>query len=103
MVASVALGRDANDAVAALRDTADVRLSAAEFVEHAARGLEHALPGSGQHHPFTDPQEQRRLEARFDITQLVTQGGLRQIQADCRLRHAARVRNARDETKMADF
>ena len=85
---------------ASRRMSASVTLDVAE---HPPRGFEHAAPGRGQHHLPPDPDEERRLEPRLDVAQLVAQGGLGEKEPLGGPGHAAGVGDLGDQPQMADF
>ena len=74
-----------------------------DVAEHPARGFEHAAARGGQHHPAPEPHEERRVDPRFDVAQLVAEGGLREVQPRGRAGHAAGVGDPGDQLQMADL
>ena len=77
---------------------------ALDVAEHPPRGLEHAAPGRGQHHacrPSRD--EERRLEPRLDVAQLVAERRLGEEEPLGGPGHAAGVGDLGDQPQVADL
>ena len=75
----------------------------ADVGDHPARGFEHPASGRGQHHSPSEADEERRVDAGFDVAELMTEGGLGEKQPLGRLGHAAGVRNPGDQPEMANL
>ena len=103
MIAGVALGADANDAVAVVRQAAHVGFGALKLGEDATGRFQHAAACGREHEPASDAQEERCTEAPFDIPKLVAEGRLGEKQAVGRPGHAAGVGNLRDEPQVANL
>ena len=103
MIAGVALGCHANHAIAMFRELPDVFFNAPELFEDARCALEHTAAGRRQDHPFADTQEERGVEPRLDVAELMTQRRLGQVQSHRRLRHAASFRDPGDQAQVPYF
>ena len=62
VVAGIALRADPDDAVGVAGEPPDVLFGALDVAEDAARRLEDAAPGRGQHHPPAEADEEGRVE-----------------------------------------
>src|SRR5687767_1982750 len=103
VISGVALGADADGPLAVPGEPPHVVFGALHFAEHAPRRFEDAAPRLGQYHAPPESGEERRPEPPFDIAQLMTERGLREMQLPRRLRHAAGVGDPRHEPQMPDL
>ena len=102
MVAGVALRADAEHACLAGAQAPHVRFGSVDLFQDTPRRRQHALAGARRHHPFSQPEEQRRPEPLFDAAQLMADRRLCQVQQVGRLRHAAGAGDRRHHAQMPD-
>jgi len=71
------------------RKLAHVVFGSLHFVEDARGGRTHALAGRREHHLLSHPGEERRLKPVLDVTELVAERRLGQVEALGGAGHAA--------------
>ena len=81
----------------------DVVLGLAEALEHILRRRQETLARGRQDEPLADPQEERGAEARFDVTQLVAERRLGEVELIPGAGQAADVRDRGHQLEVADF
>jgi hypothetical protein len=102
-VAGVARGADADDTVLVIREPRDVFFGGFDIREDAPRGREQSLAGRSERETAIDTQEERSAEAVFNLAQLMTERGLRDVQPFSRPREASLGRNRINKLKMSQF
>ena len=103
VIARVALGRDAQQTLLAAAQVTHCRLGALELSEHRQPGVEQVLPRRRRDHASVPPQEQWGLQPILDVLQLVTEGGLREVQPLRRGGEGAVLGDGNDQAQVTNF
>ena len=100
----VALSRypDVDRRIPAL-DPSQVILERAKGFQQPDRAIAEACAKRRQFQAASEPEEQRRTKAPFEVGEVVAQGGLRQVQYPGRTGKVSRFRHRRHQSKIADI
>jgi hypothetical protein len=103
VVTGVALRAHPDHPLGIVGETPDVFFGALDVADHAAGGVEEASARGGQHQAAAQAHEERGVELRFDVPELVAQCRLRQEEPFGRLGHAPGVGDLEHQAQVADF
>jgi hypothetical protein len=103
VIAGVALRAHAEDAGAFPGNLPDVLFGAAQIVEDGGRRAQHPFARGRDNHALAHAVEQRRPEPGLDVSKLVADGGLGEVQSFRGARDAAMRGDFAHEPEMPDF
>ena len=103
VIAGVALGAEPQHRLASAGQAAERLLGGEEGGESLAGGLEQAQPGDGGHHALAHPQEELGAEPALEVEELVTQGGLGEVELSAGPGETAVLGDGGNQAQVADF